>query len=218
MQHKETMSRIIGSYDSTLIRAYCWGRFKILRQRFLEEIGQYMPDEGVVLDIGSGIGMFAMYFAHQHPRLTIRGFDLNEARVALSQRAAARLKLENVHFKSGRAEDYRAESGTGCQAIYILDVMHHMPPETVPGLIEALFETLEPGGRLIVKEVDTKPTYKRLFTHALDLMMDRKHPPHYRSNEEMRALLASAGFKVYQHAMIDILPYPHVIYVCEKPA
>ena len=50
--HSATVRRIIRAYDDPIIRAYCWGRFGILRQRFLDEIGQYLPGEGVVLDIG----------------------------------------------------------------------------------------------------------------------------------------------------------------------
>jgi hypothetical protein len=39
VSHGERMSRILGSYDDWIVRGYCWGRFKILRQRFLLEIG-----------------------------------------------------------------------------------------------------------------------------------------------------------------------------------
>ena len=216
LTHREIISRIIGSYSSLVIRAYCLGRFMILRQRFLDEIGQYMPKQGAVLDLGSGIGLFAMYFAHLHPHLSFSGFDLNEQRVELSRASAAKLNLDNVRFEVGRAEEYRSKSGSGCQVIYTLDLMHHMPPDAVPRLVDELHQTLEPGGRLIIKEVDTKPAFKRIFTHALDLLMDRKHPPHYRSSVDMRGLLTAAGFRVYQHAMLDILPYPHVLYICEK--
>ena len=35
----DTVRRIIRAYDDPIIRLYCWGRFGILRQRFLDEIG-----------------------------------------------------------------------------------------------------------------------------------------------------------------------------------
>lgn len=31
----DTIRRIIGAYDDRVVRAYCWARFGILRQRFL---------------------------------------------------------------------------------------------------------------------------------------------------------------------------------------
>lgn len=215
-EHKRILAGIIQSYDDAVVRAYCWGRFQILRQRFLEEIGQYLPESGEVLDVGSGIGMFAMYFAHLRPELALRGFDMNPARVELSRRAARRLALDNVRFEVGRAEEYAPASPGACQAIYVIDVIHHMLPATVPGLVEAFHRSLAPGGLLLVKEVDRHPAYKRLFTHALDLLMDPRHPPRYWAAAELRALLERTGFRVRQHALIDYLPYPHVLYVCEK--
>ncbi|MBI2161034.1 MAG: hypothetical protein HYU25_11790 [Candidatus Rokubacteria bacterium] len=52
--HGDTIRRIIGAYDDRVVRAYCWARFWILRQRLLDEIGQYLPESGEVLDIGCG--------------------------------------------------------------------------------------------------------------------------------------------------------------------
>ena len=45
----EAVHSVIGAYDDWVVRAYCWGRFGILRQRFLDEIGQYLPERGRVL-------------------------------------------------------------------------------------------------------------------------------------------------------------------------
>ena len=41
---------VIRAYEAPVVRACCWGRFWILRERFLDEIGQYLPARGRVLD------------------------------------------------------------------------------------------------------------------------------------------------------------------------
>ena len=64
---------IIRAYDDPVVRAYCWGRFWILRQRFLDEIGQYLPAQGRVLDLGCGFGLFSLYYAATRPGLADRG-------------------------------------------------------------------------------------------------------------------------------------------------
>lgn len=46
--------------------------------------------------------------------------------------------------------------------------------------------------------------------------MDPSTPVNYWSQESLSELIRGVGFRVYHHAMIDILPYPHVIYICEK--
>jgi len=33
---------------------------------------------------------------------------------------------------------------------------------------------------------------------------------------ELQALLESVGFRVYRHLMVDVFPYPHVLYVGER--
>ena len=63
----DTIRSIVRAYDDPVVRAYCWARFLVLRQRFLEEIGQYLPPSGPVLDIGCGFGLFSLYYAATAP-------------------------------------------------------------------------------------------------------------------------------------------------------
>ena len=68
----EAIRSVIAAYRDPIVRAYCWGRFWILRQRFLDEIGQYLPARGRVLDLGCGFGLFSLYYASVHPTLAAR--------------------------------------------------------------------------------------------------------------------------------------------------
>jgi len=209
----ETVRRIIRAYDDPVVRAYCWVRFGILRQRFLDEIGQYLPDDGPVLDIGCGFGLFSLYFAATGPRRFVRGLDVNARRVALARRAAARLGLDNVAYEESDARDFKGDGEVS--AAYMLDIVHHVPPASVPPLLRALRRALPAGGRLLVKDVDTHPAAKRWFTWALDKAMAPTTPVQYWSAERLAAALHAAGFTVHRHLMVDWLPYPHVLYVCE---
>jgi len=210
----EIIRRIIGAYDSPIVRAYCWGRFQILRQRFLDEIGQYLPAQGQVLDIGCGIGLFSLYYAQAHPGLRLNGVDLNPKRIAVATRAAQRLGVANASYSPGDATGFK--SGTSFDAVYMLDVIHHIPAQAVRPLLEEIRKSLPIGGRLLVKDVDSKPTYKRLFTHVLDLAMDPTTPVHYWPADSLVQLLREVGFRVYRHNMVDYLPYPHILYTCER--
>jgi len=95
----EAIRSVIRAYDDPVVRAYCWGRFWILRQRFLDEIGQYLPARGRVLDLGCGFGLFSLYYASAHPDLTLAGFDRNARRIAMARAAAGRLRLGNVRYE-----------------------------------------------------------------------------------------------------------------------
>ena len=180
---REAIARVVAAYDDPVTRAYSRARFLILRQRFLDEIGQYLPADGDVLDIGCGFGLFSLYYAQVYPRARFHGIDLDARRIARASRAAARLGLENVAYAVGDARGYRA--ARELRAVYMLDIIHHIPPETVEPLLRELWQSLMPGGRLVVKDVDTR-------------------------------LLERVGFRVYRHLMVDVLPYPHVLYICTR--
>ncbi len=209
--HGETIRRIIAAYDDPVVRVYCWARFGILRQRFLDEIGQYLPASGDVLDIGCGFGLFSLYYAATGPKRFVRGVDLNSRRIAMARRAAARLGIRNVAYEQGDACDLKGAGAVA--AAYMLDIVHHIPPATVPALLARLGRCLPPEGTLLVKDVDTRPAPKRWFTWALDKLMAPTAPVRYWSAEELQGVLEAAGFTVRRHAMLDFLPYPHVLYI-----
>src|SRR2546428_267714 len=117
-----TVRKIIRAYDDPLVRAYCWARFWILRQRFLDEIGQYLPAEGAVLDLGCGFGLFSLYYAATGPRRFLRGIDVNARRIALARRAAARLGIDNVAYEVADARHFKGDGEVG--AAYMLDIVH----------------------------------------------------------------------------------------------
>ncbi len=207
----ESLGRIIRAYDDPVVRSYCAVRFMILRQRFLFEIGQYLPSSGQVLDIGCGFGLFALYFATRNPALQIRGFDLNARRIEMARQAAARLDVQNVRFQVGDAAAFRFDESIA--AAYMLDLIHHIPQASVEPLIATIASNLRPGGRLLVKDIEPTGGGKLAFTWALDKLMDWKAPLRYWTPTEVSRLLQSFGFEIYQHRMIDYLPYPHILYV-----
>ena len=211
-----TVRSIIRAYDDPVVRAYCWLRFGILRQRFLDEIGQYLPEEGPVLDIGCGFGLFSLYYAATGPRRFVRGLDVNARRIALARRAAGRLGIDNVAYAEGDARDFKGDGEVA--GAYMLDIVHHIPPGTVAPLLRRLRRCLAPGRRLLVKDVDTRPAPKRWFTWALDKAMAPTAPVHYWSADELQSTLEACGFRVRRHLMVDLLPYPHVLYVAEARA
>ena len=209
----DTIRRIIRAYDDPVVRAYCWARFWILRQRFLDEIGQYLPATGSVLDIGCGFGLFSLYYAASAPGRFVRGLDVDARRIGIARRAAARLRLDNVVYDEGDARDFKGDGEVA--AAYMLDIVHHVPPDVVPRLLTGLRRSLPAGGRLLVKDVDTRPAPKRWFTWALDRARAPRTPVHYWSAEELTGALERAGFDVRRHLMVDLLPYPHILYICE---
>src|SRR5438552_18016417 len=101
----DTIRSIVRAYDDPVVRAYCWARFLVLRQRFLEEIGQYLPPSGGVLHIGCGSGLFSRYYAATAPARILRRRVLCARRIPMASRPARRLAPDNAAYQSGDARD-----------------------------------------------------------------------------------------------------------------
>src|SRR3984893_8579990 len=77
-------------------RVYSLVRFSILRPKLLSVMDLLLTDEGRILDVGCGFGLFAAYFGQTHPRRRIVGVDPDARRIGIARHVAASLGL-NAH-------------------------------------------------------------------------------------------------------------------------
>ncbi len=212
---REFASRIISAY-SGLIKFYAFVRFKIIHIRFLEEIEQYLPDRGEIIDLGCGFGLFAMYMALSKPNARVIGLDVNARRLRMARDAAARLGIRNVSFSQQDLREWRPDQPLA--GAYALDVFHHISPASGDRLLQDLCAQIEPGGRFLLKDIDTAPRAMLWFTYLLDVLMSPRDDFHYRSAGAWQRQLTASGFApIHLHHLWDILPYPHILLICDKP-
>jgi len=208
-------AQIISAY-SGMIKLYAFVRFKIIHLRFLEEIEQYLPDEGEILDLGCGFGLFALYMATCKPNAHVIGLDINDKRLQIAQTAADRLNIRNVSFRHQDLRDWHPDRMIA--GAYALDVFHHIPVESGNRLLADLSAHIVPGGRFLLKDIDTQPRGMLWFTYWLDVLMSPRDHFFYRSAGEWQRQLTLSGFApIYLHYLWDILPYPHILLICDKP-
>jgi 2-polyprenyl-3-methyl-5-hydroxy-6-metoxy-1,4-benzoquinol methylase len=198
-------------------RAYANVRFSILRPKLLSVMDLLLTDEGRILDVGCGFGLFAAYFGQTQRRRRVVGIDPDARRIHLAQRVANSLGLERHRFHVG---DVRSAALEGpFDAAYVLDVMHHIPEADQRAVLERLRDLLCPGGVLLIKDITTEPRYQLAFTYVLDrLMVGLREPLAYRHHREWGEMLSELGFKVRIVRVPDVLPYPHVVIAATKQA
>lgn len=213
---RETVRRIIRSYGDPVIRLYSLIRFTILRQPFLDEIGQYLPRQGHILDLGCGFGLFSLYYSMLERDRTLTGVDFNARRIERARESARKLNVTNVEYEASNAVEWRGKRRF--DAIYMLDLIHHLPAGEVSGFVEKVSSLLLPGGVLVIKDVAHRPYFKMLFTLVLDRLMVGWEPIRYWPPEEVEELLEGLGFEVIHHRLNDFLPYPHILYVARQHA
>jgi SAM-dependent methyltransferase len=196
-------------------RAYANVRFSILRPKLLSVMDLLLPDEGRILDIGCGFGLFAAYFGQTQPARRIVGVDPNARRIAMARRVCDHVGVPGNTFVAGDARDVALEGPFA--GAYVLDVMHHIPAADQLPLLERLRDLLAPRGVLVVKDITTEPRFGLAFTRALDrLMVGWREPLAYRHHRAWGEMLTSLGFHVRMVRVPDVLPYPHVVIAATK--
>src|SRR5580693_3704377 len=101
---REAIAKIVRALPP-VERAYSRVRFSILRPKLLSVMDLMLTDEGRILDVGCGFGLFAAYFGQTHPGRRIVGLDPDARRIGLARDVAGRLALRDHEFHVGDVRD-----------------------------------------------------------------------------------------------------------------
>jgi cyclopropane-fatty-acyl-phospholipid synthase len=99
-----------------------------------------------VLDVGCGWGSFALHAAERHG-VSVLGITLSEPQAALARERVREAGLEDrVEIQ---VRDYRDLGGERFDAISSIGMVEHVGEERIEEYARALYDVLEPGGRLL---------------------------------------------------------------------
>lgn len=211
--HRALLRRIIGAYDSRIARAYSVARFLIININILHILGLCLRGKGRILDVGCGFGLFGCYFSARFPDIQYHGIDRNERRIAAATLAAERLGLRNAVFECADASSLAL--GSEYDGVFMLDLMHHLPPEGKRHTLDEIQRHLAEDGRLVIKDVLTRPRWRLWFTWALDVVMTRSFDMWYIDTREFRNLVGEE-FRMESYPIADWMPYPHVVHLFDR--
>jgi SAM-dependent methyltransferase len=192
------------------VRAHAVGRF--LTCPFLPVLAA-VPRGSRLLDLGAGHGTFA--------RLAVQGIAASA--VALEpdpRKVLATYRHPRVQFVAGYAEAVAGAFGAVC----LFDVLYRIPLSGWDPLLRQAFDRLEPGGVLLLKEIDPGKRVKALWNRAQEkvadlLGMTLGEAFSYETRDEIRARLTRLGFAGF--AARDIgggYPHAHVLYTARRPS
>jgi len=182
-------------------------------------LAAFLPHDGVFVDIGCGHGLWGFYMARLRPQAIIVGIDPDEEKIALAEQIARRLRMKNTRFVAGAGE---ASSIPSARFISAIDVLYLLPYPEQERLLARAVGALEPGGRLLLKEMSERPRWKFVWNwleewlavRMLGLTLGRKF--YFRTVEDWRVLLASLGLSVTIRRLDAGYLHPHVLFVGEK--
>ncbi|MEM6308397.1 MAG: methyltransferase, partial [Pseudomonadota bacterium] len=146
-----------------------------------------------LLDVGGGTGAFLTAVGHTHPAMDLHLFDLPAVSPGAQSRfrAAGLDKRTTIHTGSFRDDPLPK----GADAISLIRVLYDHGDDTVQALLSKIYDTLPPGGRIIVSEPMTGcragDVYFALYTLAM-------RTGRTRSQVEISKLLQLVGFENIQ--------------------
>lgn len=105
----------------------------------------------------------------------------------------------------------------------MIDVMHYFDPETQEDLLKRVYHLMDPGGTLLVREVDPEGGltsfwnrfYEKVATGIGFTQADKKGL-HFRSRQGWEKLMETCGFKVKSERCSSFL-FADILYICERP-
>ena len=175
------------------------------REPIAEVLADWLPDRGLVLEIASGTGEHAIYFAERFPDLEWQPSDIHPDALGSIGSWAREKRLPNLR----KPLVIDAEEGgfpiDHADAVLNINMVHISPWESAVGLLDGASQVLSVGAPLILYGpwmTDTVPTAPSNLAFDADL---RRRDSRWglRKVEDFAAEAASRGF-----ALIEQRPMP----------
>lgn len=180
------------------------------------EVAKLVPASGYVVDLGCGEGFFSNFLGLESSKRKVLGVEIDKKRLAVADR-----KVKNVSFTSGDATKFKFKNAN---AVVLFHLLHHLPSyKDQEKTLDLSYQGLKKGGKLIIVEIDVKPTFKYLLSWFTDhflvplLFENRFYSSiYFRKKAEWTKLLKSYGFDISTHLAEKDKPFSHIIFVCKK--
>lgn len=185
-----------------------------------DEILRCLPVQGRMLDVGCGKGALSFRFKQAFPELAIDGFDVNGAAIeqAIRHREDRKQQTGETHWDNLRFMSYAEfeKQGGEYDVILFVDVLHHVPPASQKQFVQSFIPRLKRGGRIIYKDMCTRPRWRAYANQFHDLVMARQWI-HHVPVERSRSWFEEAGLRLVSESSHAILWYGHDLMVFEYP-
>ncbi|MBD3181783.1 methyltransferase domain-containing protein [Candidatus Poribacteria bacterium] len=213
---------IISMYSdlSTWDKLTIMSRVVFCMNPIVEFIDEYMPETGLILDIGCGYGVFSVIISQLRPEISVLGVDMSSRRIQKAR--SIRKHMGNMIFLQ---DDITNFSFPECSGILLIDILSMLDIHQQLNILDRCYKGLESGGILLIRDNSKSPYWKYLYAYIEEILKTkigvygkevRKHASKYWNIKEFLKVLNKAGFQAKAIPEKSYLPYPGVIYVCQK--
>ena len=163
-------------------------------------------DARKMLDVGGGPGTYSLEWAKLHNHLHATIFDIPPV-IAVAKDYIRRYGMEDrVDTKAG---DFNKDDfGEGYDLILLANVIHMYDQDAGQNLIRKTYQSLKPGGRIVIHgfctdKEETAPVEDALFNLTMGLLTEggKAHPV-----KEKIQWMEKEGFSKIRHFRVDAIP------------
>lgn len=168
-----------------------------------------IPQNGFIIDLGCGYGIFSNLLALLSSRREILGLELDESKIKYADQGIANVSFQNADITKAKIPD--------ADCILLIHVLHHLNSYSDQEvLLKACCGKLKEGGKLVICEVDRRPWWKFILAQIADHLLYPGDRIYYRFPKELLALLRTLPLNVQYQKSHQYTPFSHITYVCEK--
>ena len=216
-------STATGSLGRALARykkAPMGARLFVRGRAFLSDLAvveRYVPNQGFIVDLGCGHGLFACVMRESAPQRRVLGIDLDPRKIEVARGA-----IQDTQWLRFEVGDIVKQPPPKCDAVTIVDVLYLLSFEDQEQVLKNAASALGEGGPLIVKSQEKRvdPRYaltyaQEMITVSLGFTRGGRERFYFPTREEALAMFERAGFKVDVIEMPN-RPYTDVVYLARK--
>lgn len=169
-----------------------------------------------ILDIGCGHGLFLNLIRKKFSDVHCVGFDHD-----LNKINQAKLSSEEIKFLT--IDDVEKLEKSSFDFVSIIDVLYSVPVDDWDKVIKTAYNSLKPGGKLILKETVNKPVLKYYFCLMQEILAikilryTKGESPNLLPIDFYIQKLIKNNFTIVDH--YDVSKYylwPHYLFITEK--
>ena len=169
---------------------------------------EVLPREGVITDLGCGMGQADFMLSMYCPERQIIGIDYDAEKIAIAQNSWLLKTLPNLTFRCGDASSCELQES---DAFVLSDMLHYMDEDTQAALIRRCAEKLKPGGIVLVRDSDSEnaegqkvTALSEVFSTKIMAFNRTAGELHFISRSGMAAVASSAGLEMTVRANDDV--------------
>lgn len=185
-----------------------------------EELVVRVPIGSRALDIGCGSGLFLGLLMGLGRIRSGYGFDISAFSISAARLMARSSVFQDTDSSSltferlGATDPWIQEQ---FDVVALIDVMHHVPPESQRQLLKLAAEHMKPGGLFLYKDMVNRPLWRAAANRLHDLILARQLI-HYAPIANIEAWAADFGLVLIEGQSINRLWYGHELRVFRNPA